>query len=442
MKARNDFRPVLSGRLILLSLLASVIVGLMPVPQPIGLLVVNGALLFLALVDRLLTKDPRSIVVERALPPVMALHDEGVVQWRAINPHRRRVAVSIADGLTPSLGAQRRRVQLRLPRRGAAIADTTICPTRRGRIAITHMTVRVSGPLGLVSRQGRRMQDDFIRVNPRFPSRQDAELRVQRARMMQVGLRSVRGVGGGTEFEQLREYGPDDDFRRIDWAATARSTKAIVRTYRPEQNQSIWVMLDCGRTMAGRVGDAPRLEHAMDGVMALTLVATRLGDKVGMTAFDQAVRGEVVPGSGTQQFARVTDAMYALEPELSESDYQGAFIHLLNRSRRRSLVVVFTELADEALNETLLPALPLLMRKHLVVIASVIDPDLQRWATSIPEDTTAAYRKAAAVTALDNRQRVAADLRRRGAVVIDAAPGKMAAHLADAYLAVKATGRL
>ena len=120
----------------------------------------------------------------------------------------------------------------------------------------------------------------LLRVHPAFPSREEAELRINRARILEVGLRSAKGRGGGTEFDQLREYGVDDEFRRIDWAATARAGKAMVRTYRAERNQNVLLLLDNGRVMAGQVADVPRVEHAMDAVMCLTTVATRLGRPV------------------------------------------------------------------------------------------------------------------------------------------------------------------
>jgi uncharacterized protein (DUF58 family) len=283
-----------------------------------------------------------------------------------------------------------------------------------------------------------------LRVYPPFRSRDEAELRINRARVLEVGLRSAAVRGGGTEFDSLREYTVDDEFRRIDWAATARTAgaRAIVRTYRAERNQTVLLLLDTGRTMAGRVDAVPRLDHAMDAVMMLTAVATRLGDRAGMVAFSSSVRAVVAPGHGGDQLSRVTEAMFALQPELVESDYRGAFVQTLARFRRRALLVVLSELASEAMTETLLPALPLVARDHLVVVASSLDPAVESWARSSPPDASGAYRKAAAVSALDDRRRMTARLRGLGATVVDAPPGALAPRLADAYLRVKATGRL
>jgi uncharacterized protein (DUF58 family) len=444
--------PVPTWRLVVAAGVGSLVVLVLPVRPPLGLWLVNGVLLVAAVVDWLLAVRPGELEVERELPGIVPLRAEGRVVWRVshragpgrrgLGPGGRGVRVRLADELAPSLGAVTRRARLVVPARGRAVAATMLRPTRRGRFTPTEVVLRVEGPLGLAARQGRRRLPGVLRVYPPFDSRDEAELRVNKARILEVGLRSAQGRGGGTEFDSLREYGVDDEFRRIDWAATARSGKPIVRTYRAERNQTVLLLLDSGRTMAGRVAEVPRLDHAMDAVMMLTSLATRLGDRAGLVAFDREVRAVVAPGHARDQLARVTEAMYQLQPLLVESDYRGAFAESLARFRRRAMLVVLTELAEQAVAETLLPALPLIARDHLVVVASVADPEVRGWALATPAEPGAAYRKAAAVASLADRRRTVARLRGLGAVVVDAPPGRLAPDLADAYLRAKATGRL
>jgi uncharacterized protein (DUF58 family) len=458
--------PVPTWRLVVAALAGTALVLLLPLPAPGGLLATDGALLLLALLDWARTVSPADLEVTRDLPAIVPLGADARITWtvawaghgggrgaaglpRAVSlrsPARpgggRPLRLRLADELAPSLRAGTRRVRLAVPPQGRASAATTIHPERRGRFTIAALALRVEGPLGLVARQGRRGLPGTLRVYPPFRSREEAELRIDKARILEVGLRSAPGRGGGTEFDSLRDYGVDDEFRRIDWAATARAGKPIVRTYRAERNQTVLLLLDCGRTMAGQVAGVPRLDHAMDAVMMLTAVATRLGDRAGLVAFDAEVRAVVPPGHARDQLARVTEAMYALEPALAESDYRGAFATALARFRRRTMLVVLTELAEQATAETLLPALPLIARDHLVVLASVTDPQVRAWALATPADAGAAYRKAAAVAALADRRRAVARLRALGATVVDAPPGRLAPELADAYLRVKATGRL
>ncbi len=432
--------PVPTRRLALVAALAAVV--LVAFGSPWVFLAVNAALVLVAALDAVASPADGCVEVERDLPEVVTLGQRLTLTWRVHNRGSRPVVVAVADELAPSLAARQRRFRLRLAAGETAEVRTTLDPTRRGRFTPTTVVVRIEGPLGLAARQRARSVPGALRVYPPFRSRDEAELRIDRARILEVGLRSAQGRGGGTEFEQLREYSIDDEFRRIDWAATARTGRAIVRTYRAERNQIVIILLDNGRVMAGRVDDVPRVEHAMDAVMMLTAVATRLGDRAGLVAFDRTVRAVVAPGHRRDQLQRVTEAMYDLEPVLAESDYRGAFTETLARFRRRAMLVICTDLVEQAVGETLLPALPLIARSHLVVVAAVQDPEVLRWARSTPTDAGAAYRKAAAIGALDERRRTTARLRGLGATVVDGPPGEVAPRLADTYLKVKATGRL
>jgi uncharacterized protein (DUF58 family) len=434
--------PIPTVRLAVLVAIGSVLVAALSLDATIGLLVVNGALLVVVAVDLALADAPATIAIERGLPGVLALGSEAEVTWQVANPGGRVVDVSFADQLSPSLRPATRRMTMRVPAHGHRSGSTTIRPARRGRFEIDELTVRVRGPLGLVARQATRRQPSLLRVYPPFRSRDEAELRIQKGRIIEVGLRSAKGRGSGTDFDQLREYNVDDESRRIDWAATARAGKAIVRTYRAERNQTVVNLLDNGRVMAGRVADVPRVEHAMDAVMMLTAVATHLGDRTGLVLFDRAVRAVVPPRHTRDQLGRITEAMYDVPPALVESDYGGAFTETLARFRRRTMLVLYTDLVEEAMAESLFPALPLILRHHLVVVAAIQDPDVVRWAGSAPEDATAAYRQAAAIAELDKRRRTTARLRGLGVTVVDAPPGRLAPRLADAYLHAKATGTL
>lgn len=418
-----------------------------PVEVWLAAALVTVLLALLALADAAIGTSPKVLLLRREHPPVVVAGREASVRWEVRSESSRTLRVAVADDLAPSLRARTRRFSVKIPPRGTATVTTTMCPLRRGRFELDHLTVRIDGRLGLGSRQRRVPISTTLRVHPPFRSREDAELKIRRARILEVGMRSARGLGGGTEFEQLREYGPDDEFRRIDWTATARTGRTIVRTYRAERNQSVLVLLDNGRTMAGQVAGVPRVEHSMDAAMMLTTVATRLGDRCGLVAFDRIVRATVPPGRHVDQVSRVTEAMYHLEPELAESDYTSAFAQVVARFRRRALLVLLTDLVDHAIEESLLPALPLITRTHLVIIGGVRDPQVEAWAAGDldgddldPE--AAAYRQAAAVQTLADRRRTVARLRGMGVTVVDAAPARFATELADAYLYAKTAGRL
>ena len=436
---------ILTGRAAAASVGGAVVVAIAPVDAAVGLAVVVGVLVVLLVVDRVRTPAPRAFEVERTLPPALVLGGSaGELVWRVRAPagSGRAVRIGLADELPPSLGASRRRASLLVPRGGSASARADLLPTRRGVVEPRTLSLRVVGPLGLVARQTDLAVPGRVRITPPLRAAREAELRVERERLLEVGLRSARGRGGGTDFEALREATPDDELRRIDWGATVRTGRTIVRTYRAERNQNVLVLLDAGRLMAARVAGVPRFEHALDALLALVAVATRVGDRIGLLAYADRVHTLLPASSRREQLGRVADACAALGPVLVESDVRGALATATGRSRRRALLVMLTDLAPAAAEEGLLPALPLVARDHLVVIGAVADPRVEGWARDAPVDAGGAYRAAAAAGSLDERRRLAGRLRAMGAVVVDAAPGRLPPAVVDAYLDAKATGRL
>ena len=415
-------------------------VGPWELPGPV--VVANVALLVLFVVDSLIAGNPDDIEIRREMPRALALDVRAPVTWHLQNPGAVRRTVSFGDEFAPSLRAEIRRARVALPGRANATVSTEIIPARRGDFAIEDLVVRVEGPLGLGARQRTRKLPSLLRVLPPFRSRDEADLRINQARVLEVGLRSSRGLGTGTEFDQLREYVPGDEFRKVDWAATARTGKPIVRTFRAEQNQRVVCLLDNGRVMAGRVADVPRVEHAMDAVLTLARVATGLGDKFGLVTFDRTVHTVVAPNAGKAQLGRVTRALYDLQPVLAESNYRQAFATTVARFRRRAMLVVLTDLVVQAVDESLLPALPLIARTHLVLVGAVRDPEVEAWARAEGNDKDVSHRRAAAIASLNERDQAIARLEGLGATVIDAAPGELAKDLADAYMSFKARGKL
>jgi uncharacterized protein (DUF58 family) len=304
------------------------------------------------------------------------------------------------------------------------------------------VSVRVSGPIGLGGRQATLSIVDIVRVYPAIPGRSEVELRLERARMLQSGQRSSRLRGGGTDFDSLRDYHPDDEFRRINWTATARAAKPITNLYREDRDQQIVLLLDAGRTMAGTVAGVSRFEHALDAAVALTELATRTGDHVGVMAFASRVEAMLSPRGGRDQPRRALELLFDLEPSLDTTDYRGAFGTLLSRHRRRSLLVLFTDLTERSVMQPLFDALPVLLPRHLLMIGSIVDPEVLALRSAPPGSYEDAYMVAAAAQSLSARNRASAHLRSRGVVVEDREPGRLTGALADRYLQIKSAGRL
>ena len=433
-------------RLALAALLASLAVLLLPGGGWMPLLVVDGLLLGRgASVDAALgAVTPAGCRSTRTLPPAVTLGAEAQVSWAVRNPGRQPVRLALADELAPSLRATTRRASRGGCRRAARCGPAPRCgPARRGRFTPTALVLRVDGPLGLASPPGDTLDvPGSLRVYPSFRSKDEAELRIRKARILEVGLRSAQGRGGGTEFDQLRDYSVDDEFRRMDWAATARAGRPIVRTYRAERNQTVLVLLDNGRTMAGRVDGVPRVEHAMDAVMMLTAVATGLGDRCGVVAFDREVRAVVPPASST--VAAEPGGRGALRPRT------GAVRERLHRGVRRDAGPVPPPGAARGAHRPGAPRwrsgwcrpCPWWCGTTSWWWRPCGTPTSPAGRRPPAEDAPATYRRVAAVAALEERRRTVARLRGLGATVVDAAPGRLAPALADTYLQLKATGRL
>jgi uncharacterized protein (DUF58 family) len=313
------------------------------------------------------------------------------------------------------------------------------------------VTVRSFGPLGLAARQRGQRLPWTVRALPPFHSRRYLPGKLAQLRELDGQHRAVR-PGQGSEFDSLRSYVTGDDVRSIDWRSTARRREVLIRTWRPERDRRIVFVLDTGRTAAGRVATGlptgrvaagptagyPRLDAFMDAVQLLTALASQAGDRIDLIAADSAIRGRVLAPSRTTALAVVTDALASLQASLTETDWRLAVAAVLTHARRRCLVVLLTDLNFSV---DLLPALQALTARHELLVGSVADPRLEELAAG-RGDAASVYAAAAAARAIGQRSAVSARLARLGATVVDAPPDRLPAALADAYLTLKARGRL
>lgn len=428
----------LTGRAALLALLGVLPAALFPGRSTV--LVVGLVLALAALVDVLLAAPVSALQVSRSGDTACRLGTTAQVQLSVVNASRRRLRAVLRDAWVPSAGASPRTHEIAVPAGERRVVTTTLLPTRRGDRRPDRITIRSVGPLGVAARQGRHEVPWRVRVQPPFTSRKFLPEKLDKLRQLD-GQLLARTRGQGTEFDSLREYVVGDDVRSIDWRATARRADVMVRTWRPERDRRLLLVLDTGRTSAGRVGDEPRLDAALDAALLLGALASRAGDHVDLLAVDRDVRASV-EGAGRQELlARLVDAMALLEPALVETDGRRVVSEVLRRSRRRSLVVLFTSLDAAPLQEGLLPVLGSLTQRHTVILASVGDPRVEELALG-RGDVDTVYSAAAAERARAERRTLTALLRRRGVEVVDAPSASFAPAVADAYLALKAAGRL
>lgn len=313
------------------------------------------------------------------------------------------------------------------------------------------VTIRAIGPMRLAGRQASILVPGALRVLPEFAARRHLPSRLARLRELD-GRTSIMVRGQGTEFDSLREYVRGDDVRSIDWRATARraggpgpagspAPTLMVRTWRPERDRHVVVIVDSGRTAAARIADETRIDTAFESTLLLSALADRAGDRVDVAVFDRRVRGRVQGARGADLLAKLVDTMAPIDPELLETDWTAVPGLVRSMTSQRSLVVIATPLESPGSTRGLLAMLPQLTRKHLVLVAAVTDPALLE-AAADRSDRASVYRAAAAERAMLDAQRVAAAVQRLGADVVTAAPLELPPAVADRYLAYKAAGRL
>jgi uncharacterized protein (DUF58 family) len=435
------------------SALVGVVAGVFHVPSWIGIAAFEAALGCGVAADAVQAGSLRDLVLNRSGNTTVRLGESTSVHLDVTNNGTRPLRGILRDAWTPSAGNAPQSTTPRQvselpkePRHALSIQpantqhiDTYLVPTRRGDRTPDRITVRSLGPLGLAGRQTSYEIPWRLRVLPPFESRKHLPSRLARLHETD-GRTPVLIRGQGSEFDSLREYVIGDDVRSIDWRATARRNDVVVRTWRPERDRHVVIVLDISRTSAGRVGDIPRLDSAIDAALLLAALATRAGDRVDLLAYDQQLRASVTGALPGRTLALFSDAMAGLEPSLIELNAEGLVTHL-TKLRRPSLIVLLTSIDAAAIDQGLLPQMKRLTNRHNVVVASVADPRIAEL-SGARGDADAVFAAASAELALATRRQTADELGRYGVHVVDAVPVRFAPALADRYLALKAAGRL
>jgi uncharacterized protein (DUF58 family) len=427
-----------SGRLV--TLLALGIVPVVAFDDAAALVVWLAFVAFLAVADLLLAASPRRIDLERVLPGPVRLGERVESTLYLTNSGRRRMRAIVRDGWPPSAAATPSRQRVVVPAAERRSIVTALTPFRRGERRSAHVTLRSFGPLGLLARQATIVVPGSVMVLPPFTSRKHLPSRLARLRELD-GATSVMVRGQGTEFDSLRDYVRGDDVRSIDWRATARRKDLVVRTWRPERDRRVVIVVDSGRTSAARIDNEPRIDTAFESALLLAALASKAGDRVDLVVFDRRVRGRVQGATGAELLNRMVGAMAPIDPELIEMDWSAVPGLVRSVTSQRALVVLATSIDAPGASRGLLAVLPQLTRRHTVLVSSVVDPTVAELTTR-RGDRTEVYRAAAGERALLDQARVSAAIRQLGGDVVTGSPADLPPALADRYIALKAAGQL
>jgi uncharacterized protein (DUF58 family) len=428
-----------------------VVFALLPVP---GLVLLSGAvipwtlaalvafaydlvLLVVVVLDLVVSARTAQVQVRRELPAHLSVGAHQRLGWTVSNRARHDVELELVDDLPESIERSSIIVTARIAAQSTATVQYTARPTRRGRVELGDVHLRVRSLLGLVQRQARLPRNDELKVYPNVKGLVRHELAARRHRLSEIGLMPVRRRGAGTTFESLREYVPGDDPSEIAWKATARRGRLITRTWEMERSQNVVVVLDCGRLMTTKIDELTRLDHAINATLLLSYVTMKQGDYIGLLAFSDRIESYVPPMRGHAALRRMNDALYHLEPRLREPSYERACGFLALKHRKRSLIVIVTDVIDADASSALLAYAARFSRHHLPLCVTLRNLEIERLAHARPVDTDGVFAQAVALDQLERRQQALHRMRRFGVDVLDVDPRQLGPRLISRYLTLK-----
>ncbi len=404
-----------------------------------ALALLDAGVLALVALDAALAPGAARLRAARQVSAPLAAFAENQVEVALASLGGRPLSVLVADAPPVAAEATGHRARLDLPAGGEARLAYRVVPRARGRHRFGDLHLRVLGPLGLAWRPVRLPLAQEVSAWPGLAGAAS----LAGVAYPEAGRTRPAGWPEGREFESLRPYAAGDDARGVDWKATARRGSPVVRAFQPERNQDVWILLDCGRQLAGRLPDGrTRLDRAVDAALALARAAEGRGDRVGAILFGAAVERVVPPEGGRGRLGPLVEALHLAAASPVEPDWAAAFDALAARQRRRALVLAFTDLADPDTAALLAARAALLRRRHLLVVAAVEDDALAEAARRRPEGEEAAFARAAAERILDEREAAARRLAAEGVAVASVPAGELAAAVVARYLEVKARGAL
>ncbi|MGQ9675333.1 MAG: DUF58 domain-containing protein [Chloroflexota bacterium] len=429
--------------------LALLIAGALPLGfaalWPPALPIASGyfvVLLGLLIADVVLSPKRQHFELNRLCDSKLSLAADNPIQVRLYNWSDRSVPVAIRDEFPVGFHTDRWQIEGVAAPRSELTLTYHLRPWRRGDYRFGDLHLRYRGRLGLIVRQERYPAAASVKVYPNLLDVRRYELLARRGQLAEIGLRNVRVLGRGTEFERLRDYQPDDDYRRINWKATARRGRPVSVEYETERSQNVVLMIDAGRLMATPIGPLAKLDYAVNTALMLAYVAARLGDNVGLLAFADRVDTYLPPRRGRRQFLTMIETLYRLPAHLTEPDYNLAFRYFATHNRKRSLVVLFTDLIDAETSRLLVGHIGALSPHHLAVCVAIADPTITRLASASPTDSQSVYQRAVAEGLLDERRRALEGMRRRGAIALDVSAEHLTPTVINRYLELKTRTRL
>jgi len=402
----------------------------------------NVALFVIAWITLKMAPNADSLKVVRTFDPVLSVRVPNRIELTVSNEGLEPIRARLRDEPPPDFEANRKEFELHLDAGREVHLEYVVTPPDRGGDFFRGSFVRIHCPFGLVEKEARLRSEQPVRVYPNVLALREFDFLNQRGRLSHIGVRRSRIRGLGTDFESLREYAEGDDYRKMDWKASARRGKLVVRQFEQERNQAVILCIDIGRKMLSEVNGVTKLDHTLDACLLMAHSAAAAGDAVGLLVWADTVRRYIPPARGRAQVGAIIEAIHDLSAEPIESDVAGAFAYLATRWKRRSLLVGFTDAEDPDQADDLARALGPMAKRHIVVLGSVADPKLLSAASGPVDAVPDLFRKGAALMFVSDRNAARSRLSLAEVHSLEAEPQDLAAALVSFYFEVKEKGLL
>ena len=408
-----------------------------------AVLAYDVVLFIVAALDGVFSRLSAGVQIERALAERFHIGAQTEVRINVFNHLGRAVSLHLKDEYPPEMHLHGvREAHLRLAAQSTATLIYGLTPPRRGRFEFGRIAVRHVSRLGLAWCETRAGEAEAVKVYPNIRRAREAELKALGARSLVAAHRRTSWRGEGRDFESLREYVPGDELRHVSWSATARRGRLTTRQYQIERDQTILIALDAGRMMTARIEHETKFDLAIHAALALMSAAARAGDLAGLAVFRRRVTAYVPPGRGREQTETMLETLYDVEPEMIEPSYTRAFEFIAANCKRRALVVVLTDLVDEEGSRELLASLRLLRPRHLPLVVSIGDRDLQAVVRESPQDLRELFTQSVAEEIMHQREAALRLVEAQGGLALDVNVTALTPTLLETYIRVKERGLL
>jgi uncharacterized protein (DUF58 family) len=395
-----------------------------------------------ALGDALLLPRKSRFTIRRVAPERLSLGAPTRLRLEIENHSRRQVEIRVAEDLPEDMTADPPFCAGVFEPGAAGGLEYRLTARQRGHYQLGPVDVRILPRMALFYRQFRLVLEADVHVFPNLVNLKRYELLLRRGLTHEQGIARQRQIGQGGEFESLRSYIDGDEMARVDWKATAKRSRLIVKNLQPEREQSVLVAIDVGRATAGEFDRISRLDYFVNAALMLAYVSLRQGDWFSLVAFSDRIESYLPPVRHMKNIDRVARALYELKPRRVESDYSAACRFMGLKNRKRSLICLMTDVLDREAGAVIIGHMARFARYHLPLAVTLADPPLRREAYQPISERIDPYAKAIALDVLAAREEALGEMRRRGVSVLDVEPKALTPDLINRYLLIKSTGRL